>query len=273
MQNRPRTSTTPTFSHPPQSIVQDVAKNVMDRSEKWGVNRAVRDAVVEVRKNVQKQPIQRQISTREEALARQNAELFARIRNEEDRRRQLARILELGITSLETEESDTSRLIHVKECLLDEKKPLNRAYLQPLASSAHSAPCRPVCTPSHSQTSSNADSPASPHPRAQWRVSLRKPVSPHGNFVATSFGNNSDPDFLSAAERPRATLAQSSFAWMLGDDPAEKKKSSFVVSAKRTTGPGVVDGTEDSQTPSVSVGISRENTRESEEFALGIFKK
>ena len=30
-----------------ESIVQDVAKNVLDRSEKWGVNRAVREAVVE----------------------------------------------------------------------------------------------------------------------------------------------------------------------------------------------------------------------------------
>lgn len=256
-----------------ESIVQDVAKNMLDRSEKWGVNRAVRDAVVEVRKNVHKPPIQRQNSTKEEALARQNTELLVRLRKAEERGRQLARILELGIATLEPDETSLDRLNHVKDCLLDDEKPLNKEFLQP-STSTPIAPVRPrpVKTPSHSRTSSATETPHSPRALVR-KPAQRTPASPPGNFVKTSFGNNSDPDFLSAAERPRTTLAQSSFAWMLGDDPAEKNRSTFVAPVKRPSGFGSVDGVDEKQPAQGVAALSREGTMDSEEFDLGDLKK
>jgi TBC1 domain family protein 5 len=214
-----------------ESIVQDVAKNVLDRSEKWGVNRAVREAVVEVRKNVQGYQgyQQRQLpNTREEVLEKQNAELTKRLQALEERRRQLARILDtsLGVLSNDLmgpveKEDAMKRLSHVKECLLDEKRPLDRDLLQPSAASSPT---------SKSRRASTTATPASPsRPR-------KSPASPPGPFVKTSFKNNSDPDFISLAQRPRATLAQSSFAWMLGDDPVAKHRSGFVASRKSSSG-------------------------------------
>ncbi|KAF8251961.1 RabGAP/TBC [Wilcoxina mikolae CBS 423.85] len=218
-----------------ESIVQDVARNVLYKSEKWGVNRAVREAVVEVKKNVQgyQQPQHKQLAnTKEEELAKLNRELTKRLQAEEERRRQLARILDtsLGVLSNENvqkaeKEDAMKRISHVKECLLDGARSLDRDLLQPSTPPAVSPKSKSrrlsTSTTKHDQTLPSTTS-SRPKP----------PVSPPGTFVKTSFKNNSDPDFISLAQRPRATLAQSSFAWMLGDDPVSKYRSGFVESNK-----------------------------------------
>lgn len=217
-----------------ESIVQDVARNVLDRSEKWGVNRAVREAVVEVKKNVQgyQQNQHKQFAnTKEDELTKLNRELTKRLQAEEERRRQLARILDtsLGVLSNENvgkveKEDAIKRISHVKECLLDGARPPDKDLLQPsttppVTSPKSKAKRRSTSTTRHDQTPPSA---MASHPKP--------PVSPSGTFVKTSFKNNSDPDFISLAQRPRATLAQSSFAWMLGDDPISKYRSGFVES-------------------------------------------
>ncbi|KAA8912709.1 rab-GTPase-TBC domain-containing protein [Sphaerosporella brunnea] len=250
-----------------ESIVQDVAKNVLDRSEKWGVNRAVREAVVEVRKNVQGYQAQKQQqlppSTREEVLEKQNADLTKRLQALEERRRQLARILDtsLGVLSNDAmgpaeKEDAMKRLTHVKDCLLDEQRPLDRDLLQP--SSAASSPT------SKSRRTSNARKP----PAAA--------ASPPGQFVKTSFKNNSDPDFISLAQRPRATLAQSSFAWMLGDDPVVKHRSAFVASGKSKNSSGALSRKCSERTLKTDAvenkGLGLLGDPEDEGFDLGSFR-
>ncbi|CCX05013.1 Similar to TBC1 domain family member 5; acc. no. Q92609 [Pyronema omphalodes CBS 100304] len=56
-QRRPLSPTMNSLFQPGQieTIIQDAARNMIDRSEKWGVNRAVREAVVEVKKGIQGQ--------------------------------------------------------------------------------------------------------------------------------------------------------------------------------------------------------------------------
>ena len=263
-----------------ESMVQDVAKGMLDRSEKWGVNRAVREAVVEVKKNVQGyqqiQPRQQQqlANSKEEELAKRNRELAKRLQVEEERRRQLARILDtsLGVLSNDAmggaeKEDAMKRISHVKECLLDDKRPLDRDLLQPSAS-ASASPSSPLVASPTSKHRSGSSSPTSPRAKA--------PVSPPGTFVKTSFKNNSDPDFLSLAQRPRATLAQSSFAWMLGDDPVLKYRSGFVESGKdkdsghkKSTDGGLLKKREDAGSLA-RMGLLEEPN---EGFDLGNFKK
>lgn len=201
-----------------ESLVQDVAKNMLDRSEKWGVNRAVREAVVEVKRNVgypQNPPVKYELgSTREEELAKRNKALAKVIQDGEERRRQMARILDTALGELgipEAREDAVRRIAHVKECLLDDSIPLDKDLLQPAAALS------PVASPKSKTRRRSVK--ADPRP---------PPVSPPGTFVRASFKNNSDPDFISLAQRPRATLAQSSFAWMLGDDLVSKHRSGFV---------------------------------------------
>jgi TBC1 domain family protein 5 len=260
-----------------ESIVQDVAKNVLDRSEKWGVNRAVREAVVEVRKNVQGyQGKQLPPSTREEVLEKQNLDLTKRLQALEERRRQLARILDTSLGVLANDamgpaekEDAMKRLAHVKDCLLDEQRPLDRDLLQP--ASAASSPT------SRKASLAAARKPKPPPPDA----------SPPGPFVKTSFKNNSDPDFISLAQRPRATLAQSSFAWMLGDDPVVKHRSAFVASGTKSSGGTAASAAAAlskkssertlKKTPTTTVGKSDLGTlvdsAEDEGFDLGSFRK
>lgn len=231
-----------------ESIVQDVAKNVLDRSEKWGVNRAVREAVVEVKKNVQGYQPKPLPNTKEEELERRNRELTSRLQKEEERRRQLARILDTSLGVLQTEsigqkESDDAfrRITHVKECLLDDSRPLDKDLLvspstptatSPVAAKTRRPSASTKPTTSTTSTTTATTTTSSPRPR-------RSPTSPPGSFVKTSFKNNSDPDFISLAQRPRVTLAQSSFAWMLGDEPISKHRSGFVAAQGGKSAPVV----------------------------------
>ncbi|TGZ79105.1 RabGAP/TBC [Ascodesmis nigricans] len=225
-----------------ESIVQDVAKNVLSQSQRWGVNRAVRGAV-EVRRSLAPSPgppipHPKNISSEEQELVKQNAKLIKRIAADEERQRTLARILELGMQAVENgnHAEGTRRLSHVKECLLDLTKVVNRSLLQQhVPVSLPGSPSPPLLSsPPIGTDDQGISATRTPNNAASGRPVIKKvAISPPGSFVKASFKNNSDPDFLSRTERPRTTLAQSSFAWMLGDDPAEKIKSSFVPKDKQ----------------------------------------
>ncbi|KAG0123637.1 hypothetical protein HOY82DRAFT_636733 [Tuber indicum] len=257
-----------------ESIVQDVAKNMLSQGERWGVNRAVRDAVGDIKKNVQglqqsqHQQWAAQESAREAELVRRSRELSKKLKADDDRRKKLERLLQLSIEELEkndltTEQKKVSlvRLNHVRECLLDGTKTVDYTAsaaplpkILPITTSVPTTPPSPPANPPlsrcappssictiHTPTStvsqptqkpkSAPPSPPGPTPPPKPQ---KVPTSPQGSFVKTSFKNNSDPDFLT--HRPRASLAQSSFAWMLGDDPAAKTKTAFVSASVRKSG-------------------------------------
>ncbi|CUS12837.1 unnamed protein product [Tuber aestivum] len=257
-----------------ESIVQDVAKNMLSQGERWGVNRAVRDAVGDIKKNVQgfqhnqHQQWAAQESAREAELVRRSRELSKKLRADDDRRKKLEKLLQLSIEELEKDDLSTKqkkeslmRLNHVRECLSDgtktvdytpstepspETHTITASVLTTSPSSTAKPPLSRRAAPSststiHTSTSTTSQqtqkpksAPPSPPSPAPPPKPQRVPTSPQGGFVKTSFKSNSDPDFLT--HRPRASLAQSSFAWMLGDDPAAKTKTAFVSASIRKSG-------------------------------------
>jgi TBC1 domain family protein 5 len=163
---------------------------------------------------------------------------------DEERRLLLEKLLQLSIDELEKDNLGADqkklalqRLRHIRECLLDSSKTVESLISQttPLSSEVPSAPSPAIRSPLF--RSSSAVSPPTRRaiqssPPASTQVT-KTPSPPRGTFVKTCFKNNSDPDFLT--HRPRASLAQSSFAWMLGDDPAAKTKTAFVSPSNRTS--------------------------------------
>lgn len=233
--------------------LDSVISGVLDRGEKWGVQRAVGRAVADVKKNVvvfqQQQSAQWAEATkevaREEELVRRSRALSKRLKHDEERRKLLERMVGMGIDALEQDPVDPAgrlkaleRLREVRACLKDGTRTVDVALLETV----------PKVLPSSSSPSSSSSSsqPPPPPPPLQQQPAYKRsslaavgvkpavslmgktPGSPPGGFVGTSFKNNSDPDFLT--HKPRSSLAQSSFAWMLGDDPSVKAKTGFVAS-------------------------------------------
>lgn len=247
-----------------ETMVQDVAKNVLNQGERWGVNRAVRDAVVDLKKNVQgfqqsqqqQQQWADQESAREAEVVKRSRELSKRLKVDEERRVLMGGLLQLSIDELEKDDLGADqkkialqRLRHVRECLLDSSKAVEPFISQ--AASLSGEPGEVPLPPSPAVRSSlfRSASAASPPTRRVGQLSppasiqvTKAPLSPQGAFVKTSFKNNSDPDFLT--HRPRASLAQSSFSWMLGDDPAAKTRTAFVSPSNKASsaGGGGADG-------------------------------
>lgn len=234
------------------SVISDVARNVLDRGGEWGVSRAVGRAVVEVKKNVQGFQQQQQAQwgepskeiAREEELVRKSRALSKRLKQDEQRRKQLEKMVALSIEALEQEPLDPvgrqtalERLRHVRACLVDGTKALDTTLLEnalatpgtPAAATGNVPP--PAYRRSSSAIVAATVSPLGPAGSLSATAMAKTPSSPPGGFVKTSFKNNSDPDFLT--HKPRSSLAQSSFAWMLGDDPAIKAKTGFVASGGR----------------------------------------
>ncbi|KAL9064117.1 MAG: hypothetical protein Q9157_007949, partial [Trypethelium eluteriae] len=87
-----------------EGLLQDAARGVFKRGEKWGVNQAVRDAVGEVRKNVQGLQAARgspRGKSSESTEASKNPEkLLRKISRLEERNRTLAKMLEGAVAEL-----------------------------------------------------------------------------------------------------------------------------------------------------------------------------
>lgn len=223
--------------------LDSVISGVLDRGEKWGVQRAVGRAVADVKKNVvvfqQQQSAQWAEATkevaREEELVRKSRALSKRLKHDEERRKLLEKMVGLSIDGLEQEPVDAAsrklaleRLREVRACLKDGTKIVDVALLETVVPASVPLPLSPPPPKAAAyKRSSSATVVGKP-------ALAKTPGSPPGGFVGTSFKNNSDPDFLT--HKPRSSLAQSSFAWMLGDDPSMKAKTGFVASGSGSGG-------------------------------------
>ncbi|KAI9785204.1 MAG: hypothetical protein M1839_000842 [Geoglossum umbratile] len=256
-----------------EALLQDAARGFYDRGEKWGVNKAVRDAVDEVRRNVQ--GLQQsagatsprrtaQASSRwslDEGRAVQVAEeaklLTAEVQRLLERNKTLANMLSDAMDRLWAQQKDMTKENHVgteglmeafnlaiakiqlvKVFLEDPDLPLTEAQQlqssdpsaadtvprpkpsQPAAASATPAPrTLSTRTPSPSPTP-NASRSTSP-PTSATMTSAEPPPPPGSTSSTTSPEPRPKP--ATSLHHPRSSLAQSSFAWMLGDDENEKQ--------------------------------------------------
>ncbi|KAI5814745.1 rab-GTPase-TBC domain-containing protein [Pyronema omphalodes] len=278
-ERRPLSPTMNSLFQPGQieTIIQDAARNMIDRSEKWGVNRAVREAVVEVKKGIQGQQRIAQIPRRGtpgspmlKELEKKNKDLQTKLIEGGERRRRLARILQDSISLLDNEDPAVEdsqnaawriKIKHVQECLLDDSMPINQDITSIDSTPFNTPPASTISTPRisaigtpklvpFSSSSSLAGALSTPKslsgqpPPAAVEVAKSSestkstppppppPASPPAGFVKTGFRNNTDLEFL-GAPKPRTSLAQSSFAWMLGDETVSKYRSEFVAGEKK----------------------------------------
>jgi TBC1 domain family protein 5 len=119
--------------------------------------------------------------------------------------------------------------------------PVNTPPASAVSTPRISAIGTPKLTP-FSSSSSSATAVSTPKSLSGAAVEVTKPaeitkpivapVSPPGGFVKAGFRNNADSEFL-GAPKPRTSLAQSSFAWMLGDETVSKYRSAFVAGEKK----------------------------------------
>ncbi|KAI9692416.1 MAG: hypothetical protein M1822_006647 [Bathelium mastoideum] len=98
---------TPKRAMPPaglEGLLQDAARGVFKRGEKWGVNQAVRDAVGEVRKNVQSLQGGRITPQRNRSMSSKSStdadKLLRKVSQLEERNKALAKMLEGAVAEL-----------------------------------------------------------------------------------------------------------------------------------------------------------------------------
>ncbi|KAI9720779.1 MAG: hypothetical protein M1812_002618 [Candelaria pacifica] len=265
-----------------EGMLQDAAKGVYSRGEKWGVTRVVRDAVGEVRKNVQgfqsggstqRNPlvgaggdvdIAASVETRDTGVAERLSILETRNNN-------LAKMLEEALTelrlqqkALSTEDAnkenvaeaigvaiakvqfvqfyledpmlsvplpaqgeaskDTTTLARAGPPLLNEPqspKPLeNSTTMVPRSESPLKDPQPPASASESQDMHLPTHHPPAGAPATSTIVTEAQPKT-----STTSMHHETEP---SPFHRPRPSLTQSSFSWMLGED---QRRSSFVSSS------------------------------------------
>ncbi|KAK6331130.1 hypothetical protein TWF696_003200 [Orbilia brochopaga] len=272
-----------------ESLMHDVASSMRDRSERWGVNKALREAMGEVRR----------VSA---GVGEQQRELLQRWTDSMERQTVLGAILEESIKVLEEADGQDTRrrdaverVKYVRACLLDSKTPLDRRWLtevpdvtpakeerppsprlkSPTIPASGISPAEAVSKPPPFPTyfSAGGHGEAIPPPDTAIIVTAASPATPVADPpvfpppisksapppstattvppppAAASAARKVRPPLpaetvsspsLSVAEKPkpRRSLAQSDFAWMLGDDTLNRNRGSFVGGAgPRTSNP------------------------------------
>ncbi|KAF8466939.1 rab-GTPase-TBC domain-containing protein [Kalaharituber pfeilii] len=149
-------------------LVNDVAKGVLDRGERWGVNKAVREVMGEVKRNVEGLQ-QYDYSARYSASVDSSPQGARRRKAQVDEQRiqVLAQMLEKSISKLEKAlrgQPELSvaiqRIRHVRECLVDSSMtPDEDTYLPREANRPSS---RQTFPPTHDNASQRAGSPEIP---------------------------------------------------------------------------------------------------------------
>ncbi len=264
-----------------EGILQDAAKEVYSRGEKWGVTRVVRDAVGEVRKNVQgfqpggnlqRKPLE-QISAvldRGANAASNNPGVTERLSILEKRNNHLARMLEEALTELRSQQAalgteDTKKeniaeaigvaiakvqfvQFYLEDPMLpiplpvqpedgkkpaDKPRPTSPLLIEPKSSKPPETTISEVPRP---ESPSKDKQPLASQPESQTKhptthpLPADKPATPtivvedQARTSATSKPQAEPSPF----HRPRPSLTQSSFSWMLGED---QRRSSFVSSS------------------------------------------
>ncbi|KAI4147434.1 MAG: hypothetical protein L6R39_003118 [Caloplaca ligustica] len=234
------------------TIIQGAAMGVYSQGEKWGVNKALRGAVEGL------QSAQRQVDAPRWSLDKgshvpSESDRASEIRTLEQRSKGLAKLLENAIGELWEQQRQCS---HDKEeavanalSVAIAKVQFVQVYLEnPTMPFANEHPeGRPVNAESREDVAAK-DAPASEpqpvgspasdkRPNPQQSTAL-DPVSSHLGMDQSPTDESGDPTDAAAEikvpknrppqlpfHRPRPTLAQSSFSWMLGED---QRKSSFV---------------------------------------------
>ncbi|KAI9862684.1 MAG: hypothetical protein M1813_004180 [Trichoglossum hirsutum] len=262
-----------------EALLQDTARGFYDRGEKWGVNKAVRDAVDEVKRNVQglqqsavvvpsgrgnQVPSRLPLGEGESVQVAEPArDLTAEVQRLSERNRALANMLTDAMDSLwvqqrvitkegSSEAESTTEAFNlaiakiqlVKVFLEDSNLPLTEMQEQrvqeptvttatqlkkdklsstaaAIATPAAQSQSTHTSTPSSFQTPSRSSSPAA----SVTATPAEPPTSPPGtpSLINAATESRHQPTG-SSLHRPRSSLAQSSFAWMLGDDGGDENK-------------------------------------------------
>lgn len=233
-----------------EALFQGAAKGVLERGEKLGINQAVRDAMVEIRRNV----------SEAKSSMKANRELYSEPRSSpvlrgiagiEQRNTQLAAMLEDTVSKLKTlatspiddekkhrEELEvaTARIQFVKVYLEDSTMPLPEQTSPVTTSAAEHGESGTTSEPLSEAINSidlnkpkEIDSPSLLPSPAVANSSPDNPPQSDPDAMDTDPLGTSIPTPIQPVQRPqapiptRSTLAQSSFSWML--EPGESSSS------------------------------------------------
>lgn len=199
-----------------ESLVQDAARSVFARSEKLGLTKAVRDAVGEVKKNLQP-PIarlhSRTTSATDDSLAEASSRnVILRIEALEQRNKQLAKMLEGAIDDLWSQHKEVV-----------ENRPADDERTEPFTMAIAKVQLAAVYLEDSTLPLPQEDSeaPTNHLAHSSRAVAVGKPTKPTKSADVT---NNPTP--IKHASRPstasRPALEQSSFSWMLGQGTDDK---------------------------------------------------
>ncbi|RYO74069.1 hypothetical protein DL764_010992 [Monosporascus ibericus] len=237
-----------------EALFQGAAKGVLERGERLGINRAVRDAMVEIRRNV----------SEAKSSMKANRELFSEPRSDtairavagmERRNKQLAAMLEETVSTLKslTTSAINDEQKHREELeIATAKIQLVKIYLEDstMALPEKPSPSIQATTVGHDENINsseplsdavaamnlskpkNDDSPSAPPPasdaanpadRLQADTDAAMDVDPLGLGTTTPVQILQRPK---AAIPTRSSLAQSSFSWMLEPDESSSSQAS-----------------------------------------------
>ncbi|KAI9679800.1 MAG: hypothetical protein M1817_004814 [Caeruleum heppii] len=259
-----------------EDILHGAARGVYSRGEKWGVTQAVREAVGEVRKNLQaaNSSPQRRAGVgggrwsldEGHHVEPSAAEVVERLASVQARNKELAKMLEDAVKRLRpklqrdttetmqrqgqtdgAEDESTRILVElqlIQACLENPAIPLPKEEMMtsavdeggPGVSDLPVGKSTTLNGPSSPRSSSKNDSPApvtpplkpsqaSPPAQAPLPTTPTTPKTPLAS--PSRAATSTEDDTTSVFHRPRSSLAQSSFSWMLGDD---EPRSGFVAS-------------------------------------------
>lgn len=268
-----------------EALLQGAAKGVLERGEKLGINQAVRDAMVEIRRNVQE--ARTSIKAGRDLLGEPGSSTTVRAVAMLDRRnRRLAALLDEPLTSLKSLAS--SDLEDKRKCLdaleiAAAKIQFIKIYLDDSTLDLPDEEEPVSSIPSDTPTGGNEKLDPDPLSQAVAAISLDAPAqaiypqNPENTKPLSIKSSLPDPDKINIdndplgsgapaasivekkLERPqppiptRSTLAQSSFSWMLEPDAAPSSSSPSIF-------PSNLPPIESSHRKRPSANASRERT-------------
>lgn len=235
-----------------EALLQGAAKGVLERSEKLGINQAVRDAMLEIRRNVSEAKTSMKANRELHSEPRPSTATRS-ITGIERRNKQLAAMLEDTVSQLKTLATspiDDEKKHREELEVATAKIQFVRVYLED-STMALPEPTSPGTTPvtergdsdggastsellSEAVSAMNLNSPSSLPSPAAGAATTAATANPNNNppQAGPDITTDTDPLGLGTAtpiQRPqgpnptRSTLAQSSFSWML--EPGESTSS------------------------------------------------
>ncbi|KAI2637356.1 rab-GTPase-TBC domain-containing protein [Xylaria nigripes] len=238
------------FRAPPggvEALFQGAAKNVLEQGERLGINQAVRDAMVEIRRNVQEAKSSMKTSRDLFSEPRPNSTAIRAVAALDSRNRRLAAMLDEPIATLRslggTAEPEEGKKVQAQDAIdiAAARLQLIKVYLEdstlalPDEDPAPATPkleertidCEPLSNAVAAMainTSMVADTPPTEHSKP---TSPKLDTDPLGVEASSTVQTLQRPQPLIPT---RSTLAQSSFAWMLEPDSSSASVSTSTTS-------------------------------------------